>query len=129
MRKERIRLQKNDDAGVNLEYQPTEFVQRKALSQLIYKRFEDVYLINKEQKDVVMDKFPVLSDFYAAIREFYKKMFSIDAARISNWLACLERLNIPEIQTYVNGVKKDIDAVTYGIKYEYNNGFAEGSVN
>lgn len=41
----------------------------------------------------------------------------------------IERFNIPELQTYVNGIRFDIKAVKNGIKMKYNNGLAEGSVN
>ena len=37
--------------------------------------------------------------------------------------------SIPELQTFINGIKKDITAVKNGIIYSYNNGLAEGSVN
>lgn len=40
-----------------------------------------------------------------------------------------ERFNIPELQTYINGMRCDIDAVKKGIELQYNNGLAEGSVN
>ena len=53
------------------------------------------------------------------------------------WKACtialeyskIENFNIPELQTYVNGIRIDINAVKNGIKLKYNNGLAEGSVN
>lgn len=51
-------MQKAKD-GINSDYQPTEYIQRKALSQLIYKQIEDVYLISKEQREVIIDKFPI----------------------------------------------------------------------
>ncbi len=38
-------------------------------------------------------------------------------------------MNIPELNTYINGVQKDVDAVKNGISLAYNNGLAEGSVN
>ena len=41
----------------------------------------------------------------------------------------IENFNIPELQTYVNGIRIDINAVKNGIKLKYNNGLAEGSVN
>jgi transposase len=41
----------------------------------------------------------------------------------------LVNVPIPEIQTYINGVRKDINAVKNGISLAYNNGLAEGSVN
>lgn len=48
---------------------------------------------------------------------------------MEQWLKKLEKLDIPELQTYVNGVRKDIEAVKNGITFGYNNGLAEGSVN
>ena len=45
------------------------------------------------------------------------------------WLEKTENFNIPELQTYVNGIRIDINAVKNGIKLKYNNGLAEGSVN
>ena len=41
----------------------------------------------------------------------------------------MEEHDIPELQAYINGVRKDIDAVKNGISLAYNNGLAEGSVN
>ena len=40
-----------------------------------------------------------------------------------------KKYDIPELQTFINGIKKDLTAVKNGIIYSYNNGLAEGSVN
>ena len=36
--------------------------------------------------------------------------------------------NISELQSYVEGISSDLDAVKNAIQYDYNNGLAEGSV-
>ena len=41
----------------------------------------------------------------------------------------MDRFNIPELKTYINGIRYDIDAVKKGIELQYNNGLAESSVN
>ena len=41
----------------------------------------------------------------------------------------IQKYDIPELQTFINGIKKDLTAVKNGIIYSYNNGLAEGSVN
>ena len=41
----------------------------------------------------------------------------------------IDGYDIPELQTFINGIKKDLTAVKNGIIYSYNNGSAEGSVN
>ena len=41
----------------------------------------------------------------------------------------LDNDKIPEIDSFLNGIERDFEAVKNGIKYDYNNGLAEGSVN
>ena len=130
MQKERIRNTAKEDKGmINSDYQPMEMVQRKALSQLIYKKIDDVFIINPAQYKKVIETYPMLGDLYAAIKEFYEIIYSKHSERLEQWLNKLEKFDIPELQTYANGVKKDIGAVKNGIAFAYNNGLAEGSVN
>ena len=62
-------------------------------------------------------------------KEQLRRINSNREDRLEEWLKKLEQFNITELQTYVNGVRKDLDTVKNGIKYEYNNGLAEGSIN
>lgn len=130
MQKERIRQGEKENINqVNSDYQPKEFVQRKSLSQLIYKNIESVYTINKEQVKMVLETYPILADLYALIKEFYEIVYSRKASRLDLWLEKAEKHEIPELNTFINGVRKDINAVKNGISLKYNNGLAEGSVN
>lgn len=63
------------------------------------------------------------------IKEFYEIIYSKHEEKLDAWLVKLEKFNIPELQTYVNGIRQDIVAVKNGIAMQYNNGLAEGSVN
>ena len=127
MQKEQLR--RINEQEVNSDYQPVEFVQRKALTQLIYKSIDQVFTISKEQYNQVLKSYPLIAELYDVIQDFYRIIDSKREDRLEEWLKKLERFNIAELQTYVNGVRKDLDAVKNGIKYEYNNGLAEGSVN
>ena len=130
MQKERIRqAAQTTDSNVNSDYQPKEYIQRKSLSQLIYKNIENVYTISKEQFQMVLETYPLLADLYAMIKEFYEIIYSKKEERLDDWLIRLEKFDVPEVQTYINGVRKDINAVKNGISLSYNNGLAEGSVN
>lgn len=53
-------------------------------------------------------------------------MFSGKYDELDLWIETAQSLYIDEIDTYVNGLKSDIDAVKNGIKYKFNNGLAEG---
>ena len=48
---------------------------------------------------------------------------------LDRWIAQASSLKIDELDTYVNGLQADIDAVKNAICYKYSNGLAEGSVN
>ena len=127
MQKEQLR--RINEQEVNSDYQPVEFVQRKALTQLIYKSIDQVFTISKEQYNQVLKSYPLIAELYDVIQDFYRIINLKREDRLEEWLKKLEQFDIAELQTYVNGVRKDLDAVKNGIKYEYNNGLAEGSVN
>ena len=63
------------------------------------------------------------------MKELYAIIYSKHSYELEHWLAKMEKFNIPELQTYINGIRCDIDAVKKGIELQYNNGLAEGSVN
>ena len=56
-------------------------------------------------------------------------MYSKNPDEIQIWIqnAC-KMQNISELQSYVEGISSDLDAVKNAIQYDYNNGLAEGSV-
>lgn len=49
--------------------------------------------------------------------------------KLDTWIESAKEYNIPELQTFVEGILKDLAAIKNGIIYPYNNGLAEGSVN
>ena len=99
------------------------------IQKQIYKGLSDVKTITKTQYEQVLKTYPVITELYAAIKEFYEILYSRRDERLETWLEKIENFNIPELQTYVNGIRIDINAVKNGIKLKYNNGLAEGSVN
>lgn len=106
-----------------------DYVYRKTLTQLVYKKLEDVKLITKEQYDEVLKKYPALACLYHLVKEFNRILFSKKPEELDNWILYTEQLeNIPELKSYIEGLKQDIDAVKNAILYDYNNGLAEGSV-
>ena len=94
----------------------------KILIQLIYKGLSDVKTITKTQYEQVLKTYPVITELYAAIKEFYEILYSRRDERLETWLEKIENFNIPELQTYVNGIRIDINAVKNGIKLKLING-------
>ena len=82
-----------------------------------------------KQYQEVLKKYPLLSELYALTKEFCNVLFSNNPAKLDEWINEAQKYDIPELQTFINGIKKDLTAVKNGIIYSYNNGLAEGSVN
>ena len=55
---------------------PSEFIQRKSLCQLIYKKLEDITTITANQYEQVVKKHPLLSELYSLVKNFYSVIFS-----------------------------------------------------
>lgn len=125
MQKERTHQKRISERGTTaLEYIP-----RKCLCQLIYHKLEDVKGMTQEQYEEALKKYPILGQIYSLLKEFHRIVFSQHDEELDAWIDFAEKLQIEELNPYINGLKNDISAVKNGIKYSYNNGLAEGSVN
>ena len=125
MQKERTRMHSQEEQDKN----PSEFIQRKSLCQLIYKKLENITTITAKQYEQALKKYPTLSGLYALVKDFYGAIFSKKPEKIDSWIESAKKYDIPELQTFVEGLLKDLQAIKNGITYPYNNGLAEGSVN
>ena len=85
--------------------------------------------LTKEQYNASIKKYPVLGQLYSLICEYHRIIFSQKSEKLDTWITQALSLQIDEVETYVNGLLLDIDAVKNAIKYKYNNGLAKGSIN
>lgn len=113
----------------NSDYIPTEFIQRHSITTLLYKRTNELYSLSQAQYEKVIERYPMLAKLFGIVQEFYKMIYAKKSAGLLQWIEQVEELNIPELNTYANGIRRDSSAVTNGIELGYNNGLAEGSVN
>lgn len=60
---------------------------------------------------------------------FKGALFGKKEAELDKWAEETEALEIDELESFINGIKRDITAVKNAIRLDYNNGLAEGSVN
>ena len=125
MQKERTRMQEQKER----EKSQSEFIQRKSLCQLIYKKLENVTAITSRQYEQALKKYPLLGSLYSLVKEFHATIFSKKPEKLDTWIEYAQKQNIPELQSFVEGILKDLTAIKNGIIYPFNNGLAEGSVN
>ncbi|WP_236904949.1 ISL3 family transposase [Clostridium formicaceticum] len=106
-----------------------EYIPRKWMVQLIYKAIDHVKGITQEQYEEIIKKYPILGKAYEMLRNFHELMFSKNLDKLEPWMKDAEKLQIDEMNSYLAGLRKDLDAVKNSIIYTYSNGLAEGSVN
>ncbi|QSZ28432.1 ISL3 family transposase [Aceticella autotrophica] len=116
---------KSNDNGDKI----SELIERKNLIKLLYKPIEEVKMITQEQLDRVCNEYPFYASIYHLVNEFREILLKKNISKLEEWIDKADSLKIHEIESFVKGLVKDIDAVRNAIIYDYNNGLAEGSVN
>ena len=48
---------------------------------------------------------------------------------LPHWIEKTKKLNIREMNRFILGLERDLEAIQNAIIYDYNNGLAEGSIN
>ena len=119
--KRRIKQDLPDDSS--------EVVERKNLFSLLYHPLEKVKSITKAGLDAVLAQYPCLSKVYALVWGFKSLLDSKDPDGLEPWLESASSLDIREIDSFVEGITRDLAAVKNAIALPYSNGLAEGSVN
>ncbi|WP_255405177.1 transposase [Thermoanaerobacterium sp. RBIITD] len=116
---------KSNDNGDKISEQ----IERKNLIKLLYKPIEEVKMITQEQLDRVFNEYPFYTSIYHLVNEFREILLEKNISKLEEWIDKADSLKIHEIESFVKGLVKDIDAVRNAIIYDFNNGLAEGSVN
>ena len=104
-------------------------LERKWLIKLLYKPMDELQGIDEELVGRLLEGYPVVQDIYDIVESFREILFSKKAGDIDDWLAEVDRMEIDELTSFANGLRKDLDAVKNAASHDYNNGLAEGSVN
>lgn len=106
-----------------------EKIERKCLVSLLYKPLNEVSGITKTQLKKIIKTNPVTGDVYKIVNSFKEVLFSKKVSKLNAWIKYAGSFKINEIDSFIGGIKRDLQAVKNSIKYSFNNGLAEGSVN
>jgi len=107
----------------------TETIERKNIFKLLYHPIEKVNSICQRQFERICKEYPCFEKVYNIIWEFKAVLTGKNADLLNKWIEKGKKLCITEIDSFVCGLERDLDAVRNAIPYEYNNGLAEGRVN
>lgn len=106
-----------------------EKIERKWLVSLLYHPIDEVSPISTEQLERIIGEYPMIGKIYDAVASFKQILFGKKETELDRWIEETKKLEIEELTSFINGLKRDIDAVKNAIRFDYNNGLAEGSVN
>ena len=107
----------------------TELIERRWVAKLLYQPIEKVKGITEDQVERAIMEYPVIGILCDIVQSFKELMFARRADALDAWMKSAKRFGIDEIDSFINGISADLDAVKNAIRFEYNNGLAEGSVN
>ena len=106
-----------------------ELIDKKWIIQLLYKPIERVKGITESQLNAVFEVYPLVKDILRIVNGFKTIIKSKDSKNLSSWMQEAVSLNLDEVNTFVNGLNQDLEAVSNAINFDYSNGLAEGIVN
>ncbi len=106
-----------------------ELIDKKWLIRLLYKPIDQIKGISKEQLEFVLSSYPLYESILNIVSEFKAVLKSKKSELLLPWIEKASALGIAEFDSFVEGLKLDIDAVMNAIALDFNNGLAEGTVN
>ena len=81
-------------------------VERSTMISLLYKEIDEVKNISKELFDRVIKICPQAGKIYELIKEFKDIMFSKHEEKLDEWISKTRKLNIQEINSFINRNRK-----------------------
>ena len=123
------RKRKLNQAAYGKSVVNTDVVERKWLLKLLYHPLEKVKGITESQLEKIIAEYPVLDEVYHTVRAFKELVFAKRPNDLDVWIESAKTLNSDDINSFLNGISRDIIAVKNAIQYDYNNGIAEGNIN
>ncbi|MBA8995277.1 transposase [Clostridium saccharobutylicum] len=99
------------------------------LIKLIFNPIEKIKELTPSILNKVYEKFPDYKKIIDIVSNFKALLKNKCSNELEAWITTTSKLNIEQLNSFINGLKRDIDSVKNAIRYDYNNGLAEGSVN
>ncbi|WP_369405191.1 transposase [Streptomyces sp. NRRL S-87] len=81
-----------------------------------------------ELKSVLADC-PELDALAGHIRAFGKMLTQLQGDQLPQWIKAVRADDLPSLHTFVNGLERDLAAVTAGLTLPWSSGVVEGHVN
>ena len=104
-------------------------IERPTLIALLYKDISKVKDICHEHFINIIELYPELGQLFQLLKEFKELLNGTNTNKLDIWIVAARSLDIPELNSFLTGVERDLDAIRNAIAFSYSNGLAEGTVN
>ncbi|MFF4321204.1 transposase [Streptomyces sp. NPDC001568] len=72
---------------------------------------------------------PELDALAGHVRSFGQMLTQLQGERLPEWIAAVRADDLPSLHTFINGLERDLAAVTAGLTLPWSSGIVEGHVN
>ncbi|WP_269800729.1 ISL3 family transposase [Bacillus cereus] len=103
-------------------------IPRQKIIRLIFNPAGDPAL-KSQQIEEIFELYPSVQELLTLLYQFQTILAEKQYEKLSEWILKAEKLSIPEVDSFLHGIKRDFESVLHACKYPYSNGLAEGSVN
>ncbi|MEU7896922.1 transposase, partial [Nonomuraea sp. NPDC049152] len=88
-------------------------------------------LTTDEQRhlDALTTACPPLARLYDHVRNFADMMVNRHGHHLERWMATADADDLPELRSFITGLRRDLDAARAGLTLPYSSGPVEGHVN
>ncbi|MCD3235249.1 transposase [Clostridium botulinum] len=115
-----IRTYRAQNKGITYSSSTTTSVKRSSLIKLLYKPVNKIKDLSNEIISEIYNSYPIYKEIINLLIEFKNILNNKIIDEFQKWLHKAAALKINEINSFINGLTRDIDAVKNAILYEYN---------
>ncbi|MFI9415229.1 transposase [Nocardia gamkensis] len=84
---------------------------------------------DQQRLDAILATSAELTALVSHVRAFATMMVQRRGRELERWMAVVDRDDLPALQSFVRGLRRDLDAVTAGLSLPWSSGPVEGHVN
>nr|WP_257148825.1 ISL3 family transposase [Bacillus thuringiensis] len=104
------------------------YISRQKIIRLIFNQEHESILSTPHAKEI-FGTYPLVRELLTLLYQFQNILAEKQYDLLSKWVNTVEQLSVPELTSFLHGIKRDFDSVLNACKYPYSNGVAEASVN
>ncbi|WP_141523308.1 MULTISPECIES: ISL3 family transposase [Bacillus] len=106
-----------------------EFVKRKEIIALLFCSEKTKIKLSEEQIKEIYKLHSKIESVTNLVNDFRDILRQKRNDALQSWIERATALDIQPLNSFINGIERDLTAVKNAIAYEYNNGLAEGKIN